>query len=98
MPGSTDNAAPLSPQRRRSSDVKATIKLVGFYDYARLWTKSAPAGQEDLSRLEGVGGGLRMRIEPINLTLSFDQAVALQDSGVTKKGDTFAHFMVSIGF
>jgi len=85
-------------QRRRSSDVKATIKLVGFYDSARLWTQQAPAGQEDLSRLEGVGGGLRMRIEPINLTLSFDQAVALRDAGVTKKGDTFAHFMVSIGF
>ena len=85
-------------QRRRSSDVKATIKLVGFYDYARLWTRRAPAGQEDISRLEGAGAGLRMRIEPMNLTLSFDQAVALQDSGVTKKGNTFAHFMVSIGF
>ena len=85
-------------QRRRSSDVKATIKLVGFYDYARLWTKRAPAGQQDIFRLEGAGAGFRMKIEPINLTLSFDQAVALQDSGVTKKGNTFAHFMVSIGF
>jgi hemolysin activation/secretion protein len=85
-------------QRRRSSELKATIKLVAFYDYARLWTRRAPPGQADISRLEGAGGGIRMKVEPINLTLSFDQAVALQDTAATKRGDTFAHFMVSIGF
>ncbi len=85
-------------QRRRSSDLKLTIKLVGFYDYAQLWTKQAPSGQADSLRLAGTGGGFRMRIEPINLMLSFDQAVALRDTGITKKGDTFAHFLISIGF
>ncbi|MDP1949359.1 MAG: ShlB/FhaC/HecB family hemolysin secretion/activation protein [Nitrospirota bacterium] len=85
-------------QRRRSSEVKATMKLVAFYDYARLWTKRAPAGQQDISRLEGAGGGLRMRIEPINLNLQLDHAMALQTTGTTKRGDTFTHFMVSVGF
>jgi hemolysin activation/secretion protein len=85
-------------QRRRSSDLKLTIKFVGFYDYAQLWTRRAPSGQADSLRLAGAGGGFRMRIEPINLMLSFDQAVALQDTGITKKGDTFAHFLISIGF
>ncbi len=85
-------------QRRRSSELKATIKFVGFYDYARLWTRRAPPGQADILRLEGVGAGLRMKVEPINLTLQFDQAVALQDTTATKRGDTFAHFLVSIGF
>jgi hemolysin activation/secretion protein len=85
-------------QRRRSSDLKATIKFVGFYDYARLWVRRAPPGQQDVFRLEGVGAGLRMKIEPTNLMFSFDQAVALQTTGATKRGDTFAHFLVSIGF
>jgi len=85
-------------QRRRSSELKATLKFVGFYDYARLWTRRAPRGQADILRLEGAGGGIRMKIEPINLMLSFDQAVALQNTSATKRGDTFAHFMVNIGF
>ncbi|MCP9443007.1 MAG: hypothetical protein NNA20_10455 [Nitrospira sp.] len=85
-------------QRRRSSEWKATVKFLGFYDYARLWVQKAPVGQTDVFRLEGVGGGLRLRVEPINLTLSFDQAVALQDAADTRKGDTFAHFLLSVGF
>lgn len=85
-------------QRRRSSEWKATVKFLGFYDYARLWVQKAPTGQTDLFRLEGVGAGLRLRVEPINLTLSFDQAVALHDAADTKKGDTFAHFLLSVGF
>jgi hemolysin activation/secretion protein len=85
-------------QRRRSSDLKATFKFLGFYDYARLWTRRAPPGQADIIRLEGVGAGFRMRIEPINLNLQFDEAIALQDTSATKRGDTFAHFLVSVGF
>lgn len=85
-------------QRRRSSDLKATFKFVAFYDYAKLWTQQAPAGQADHLLLKGAGGGFRMKIEPINLNLQFDQGVALHDGTATKKGDTFAHFLVSIGF
>lgn len=85
-------------QRRRSSEVKATIKLLAFYDYAKLWTKEAPSGQAASLLLEGVGGGLRMKIEPINLNFQLDQGVALQKTFATKRGDTFAHFLVNIGF
>jgi hypothetical protein len=48
--------------------------------------------------LEGVGGGVRLRVEPINLMLQLDFAEARQTTPVTKKGDTFTHFMVSLGF
>lgn len=85
-------------QRRRSSELKATVKFLAFYDFARLWTKEAPPGQQDLNRLEGIGGGMRMKIEPINLTLQLDEGVALQKTAATKYGDTFAHFLISIGF
>lgn len=85
-------------QRRRSSDLMATIKFVGFYDYARLWTQQAPAGQEDVHRLEGVGGGVRISIKPINLNFLLDFAQAQQTTPVTKKGDTFTHFMLSLSF
>jgi hemolysin activation/secretion protein len=85
-------------QRRRSSDLKATFKFVAFYDYAKLWIQQAPANQADHLLLKGAGGGLRMKVEPINLNLQFDQGVALHDGTATKKGDTFAHFLVSIGF
>ncbi len=88
----------FSWQRRRSSVLKATVKFVGFYDYARLWVQRTPTGQQDLFRLEGAGGGIRVKVEPINLTLQFDQAVAMQSTAATKKGDTFAHFMVTLGF
>lgn len=85
-------------QRRKSSDVKATIKFLGFYDYARLWTKEAPPGVADIHRLEGVGGGVRIKVDPMNLTFHLDYALALQTTAVTKKDDTFTHFLVSIGF
>jgi hemolysin activation/secretion protein len=85
-------------QRRRSSDVMATVKFVGFYDYARLWTQEAPAGLEDVHRLEGVGGGVRISVKPINLSFLLDFAQAQQTTPVTKKGDTFTHFMLSLGF
>jgi len=39
-----------------------------------------------------------MKIEPINLNLQLDQGVALQKTFATKRGDTFAHFLVNIGF
>ncbi|MGQ0812321.1 MAG: hypothetical protein ACT4OO_14010, partial [Nitrospiraceae bacterium] len=58
----------------------------------------APLAHKYISRFVGVGGGLRMRIEPINLQLQLDQAVALQPTSLTKRGDTFTHFLVSIGF
>ncbi|MGQ0809824.1 MAG: ShlB/FhaC/HecB family hemolysin secretion/activation protein, partial [Nitrospiraceae bacterium] len=59
-------------QQRQGSKLKATIKFLTFYDYARLWVRQAPQGQQDIFRLEGVGGGLRMRIDPINLQLQLD--------------------------
>jgi hemolysin activation/secretion protein len=85
-------------QQRRSSTLKATVKFLGFYDNASLWVQQAPPGQLSYYRLEGVGGGLRVKVEPINLTFQFDQAVALQTTPATKRGDTFAHFSLVIGF
>jgi hemolysin activation/secretion protein len=85
-------------QRRKSSEVKIEWKLAAFYDTANLWIARALVGQRDQFRLEGVGGGFRARLVPYNLTVHFDQGLALRDATVTKRGDTFAHFMVTFAY
>lgn len=85
-------------QRRKSSEVKIEWKLAAFYDAANLWIAKAPAGQKDQFRLEGVGGGLRARLLPYNFSLHFDQGIALRETAASKKGDTFAHFMLTLAY
>ncbi len=85
-------------QRRKSSEVKIEWKLAAFYDAANLWIAKAPAGQKDQFRLEGVGGGLRARLLPYNFSLHFDQGITLRQTAASKKGDTFAHFMLTLAY
>mgnify|MGYP001593548977 CR=1 FL=1 len=85
-------------QRRKSSEVKINWKLLAFYDVANLWIAKAPVGQKDQFRLEGVGGGLRAQLVPYNLTLTLAQGWALRDATATKRGDTFAHFMLTLAY
>lgn len=85
-------------QRRRSSEVKIEWKIAAFYDTANLWIARAPAGQRNEFRLEGVGAGLRARLVPYNLTFHFDQGYALRDATATRRGDSFAHFMLSLAY
>ncbi|MEW6248597.1 MAG: POTRA domain-containing protein [Nitrospirota bacterium] len=85
-------------QRRRASSLKITWKVLAFYDAVTLWVRDAPIGQKDQFRLEGIGGGVRAQLVPYNLQLQVDQGFALQDATVTRAGDTFVHFMVSLAY
>jgi hemolysin activation/secretion protein len=83
-------------QRRRSTEWDIRWKLAAFYDAASLWVRDAPAGQRDRFRLEGVGWGLRVRMPKDIGTVRIDQGFALQDATVTRRGDTFVHFLVNV--
>lgn len=85
-------------QRRKASTLKVTWKAAAFYDAANLWVRDAPAGQKDQFRLEGVGWGLRAQLVPYNLQLHLDQGFARKDATVTRAGDTFVHFVVSLAY
>ncbi len=85
-------------QRRRSSDYTIRVKLATFYDAAQLWVQQAPAGQASQFRLEGVGGGVRVKFPKDIGQLIIDQGVALRSTLNTKRGDTFVHFSVGLAF
>src|SRR5574341_660356 len=76
-------------QRRRSSDYTIRVKLAAFYDAAQLWVQQAQPGQASQFRLEGVGGGVRVKFPKDIGQLIIDQGVALKETLNTKRGDTF---------
>jgi hemolysin activation/secretion protein len=82
-------------QRRRSSEWNVKWKVAAFYDAANLWVRDAPPGQRDQFRLEGAGWGLRFRMPKDIGTVRIDQGYALQDGTVTRRGDSFVHFIVN---
>jgi hypothetical protein len=85
-------------QRRRSSDYTIRVKLAAFYDAAQLWVQQAQPGQTSQFRLEGVGGGIRVKFPKDVGQLIIDQGFALRDTASTKRGDTFVHFSVGLTF
>ena len=85
-------------QRRRSGEWNLNWKLAVFYDAANLWVRDALPGQRDQFRLEGVGAGLRIKLPKDAGDLRIDQGWALQNSNATKRGDSFVHFLVTVGY
>lgn len=85
-------------QRRRSSDWALTWRLAGFYDAANLWVQNPLRGQRDQFRLEGAGWGVRVALPKKVGEVHIDQGYALQNLNVTKAGDSFVHFVVTVGF
>ena len=85
-------------QRRRSSDYTIRVKLAAFYDVAQLWVQQAEPGQASQFRLEGAGGGVRVKFPKDIGQLILDQGFALRDTLNTKRGDTFVHFSVGLAF
>ncbi|MCS6292054.1 MAG: ShlB/FhaC/HecB family hemolysin secretion/activation protein [Nitrospira sp.] len=85
-------------QRRKSSDYTVRVKAAAFYDVAQLWVLQAPAGQAAQFRLEGVGGGLRVKFPKDVGQLMIDEGFALRQTLNTKRGDTFIHFSVGLAF
>lgn len=85
-------------QRRRSADYTIRMKVAAFYDAAQLWVQDAAPGQISQFRLEGVGGGIRVKFPKDVGQLIIDQGFALSDTAITKRGDTFVHFSVGLAF
>ena len=65
-------------QRRRSADYTIRVKVAAFYDAAQLWVQDAQPGQTSQFRLEGVGGGIRVKFPKDVGQLIIDQGFALQ--------------------
>ncbi len=85
-------------QRRRSSDYTLRLRLAAFYDAAQLWVEQPQPGQTPSFRLEGTGVGLRMKLPKDVGELKVDQGWALKETPTTRRGDTFVHFSVGVGF
>jgi hemolysin activation/secretion protein len=85
-------------QRRRSADYTIRVKFAAFYDAAQLWVQEPQPGQTSQFRLEGVGGGIRVKFPKDVGQLIIDQGFALQPTANTKRGDSFVHFSVGLAF
>lgn len=85
-------------QRRRSSEWALNWRLAGFYDAANLWVQNPLPGQRDQFRLEGTGWGLRVSLPKRIGEVLIDQGYALQNLNQTRAGDSFVHFVVTVGF
>ncbi len=85
-------------QRRRSSDYTIRVRFAGFYDTARIWVAQAPPGQTSQFRLDGVGGGIRVKFPKDIGQLMIDNGWALRETLNTKRGSNFVHFSVGLAF
>lgn len=85
-------------QRRRSADYVVKLRLLTFYDIAKLWVEQPQPGQTNHFNLQGTGFGIRVTLPKDVGTLKVDQGWALHDTPTTKRGDTFVHFSVGIAY
>ena len=85
-------------QRRRSSDYTLKVRVVAFYDAARIWVAEAPPGQTSRFLLQGTGFGLRVKFPKDIGQLSLDSGWALRDTLNTQRGSNFVHFSVGLMF
>jgi hemolysin activation/secretion protein len=84
--------------RMVNARLKLDVRFAAFYDAAFLWVLRPQPGQADRFQLEGVGGGVRARLDPLNLNIRIDEGFALRNATLTQKGDTFLHFMLEMAF
>ena len=85
-------------QRRRSSDYTFRLRLASFYDAAHIWVADAPPGQTSRFRLEGVGGGIRLKFPKDIGQLAIDYGYPLRESLNTRRGDGFTYFTLNVAF
>jgi hemolysin activation/secretion protein len=85
-------------QRRKSADWLFRLRAVVFYDAVNLWVQDPQPGQTSSFRLEGTGAGIRLKFPKDLGELKLDQAWALRQTSVTRRGDTFVHFSVNLTF
>lgn len=85
-------------QRRRSSDYTFRFRLATFYDAAHIWVADAPPGQISRFRLEGAGGGIRVKFPKDVGQLAIDYGYPLRETLNTKQGDSFTYFTINLVF
>ncbi|TKB82023.1 MAG: ShlB/FhaC/HecB family hemolysin secretion/activation protein [Nitrospira sp.] len=93
----TTAALPIPFDRLYQPRYKLDLRAAFFWDHASLWLRNAQPGQQDVFVLEGAGAGIRARFAD-RLNISIDQAIALRDATVTKKHDSFVHFLIELPF
>jgi hemolysin activation/secretion protein len=69
------------------------LQFLAFWDYGHARIRQAYPGERTLTKLSGVGLGLRFRISA-HLTFRCDFGYALRDAAETKKGDGNWHISV----
>lgn len=85
-------------QRQRSAEYTVRLRLLAFFDAAKLWIEHAAPGQIDHFNLQGTGFGIRATLPKDIGVLKVDQGWALHSTPTTKRGDTFVHFSVGIAY
>ena len=85
-------------QRRRSSDYTFRFRLATFYDAAHIWVADAPQGQISRFRLEGAGGGIRVKFPKDVGQLAIDYGYPLRETLNTRQGDSFTYFTINMAF
>lgn len=85
-------------QRQRSSEYNVRLRLVAFFDAAKLWVAQPSPGQINHFNLQGAGFGIRAMLPKDVGVLKVDQGWALHNTPTTKRGDTFVHFSVGIAY
>ena len=85
-------------QRKRSSDYSFKLRLLAFYDAAKLWLEQPSPGQISHFDLQGTGFGIRVTLPKDVGVLKVDQGWALHDTPTSKRGDTFVNFSVGIAY
>lgn len=85
-------------QRRRSSDYTFRFRLASFYDAAHIWVLDAGREQTSRFRLEGVGGGIRVKFPKDIGQLAIDYGYPLRETLNTRRGDSFTYFTINMVF
>ncbi len=93
----TTPALPIPFDRPFNPRYRLDVRAVAFWEHASLWVRNTQPGQQDVFVLEGAGAGIRAKFAD-RLNISLDQAIALRDATVTKKHDSFVHFLIELPF
>lgn len=93
----TTPALPIPFDRYFQPRYKLDVRGAFFWDHTSLWVRNTQRGQQDIFVLEGAGAGIRARFAD-RLNINLDQAIALRDATVTKKHDSFVHFLIELPF
>lgn len=78
-------------------NIRRSLRLAAFYDFAYLWIRGAAPGQVDHHHLAGTGVGLRLALSDY-VRFRYDAAWALHQGPFTQEGSFFGHFSLEAVF